>query len=315
MPSIKSILAILALGAALAVGGCADKNSNVVFSPESGHSSDWLTGHKEAGKADRESCFECHGEELDGGISKVSCTRCHLGGSDSIHPAQWGSYGYARHSAYVAASGSTSCASAACHGTDLRGAGKAPSCTGCHAQSGTSFAKHPAAWPSIKDHGLFLNLSSSKTTQKIATCSTAKCHGSDFKGVFLSGPSCVGCHVADSTGKFVKHPATWTSALVSHKTVTKAGYTSCGTSACHGKEMTGGAYGGVSCYKCHMFKNADGAFVKHPEAWGAAPLYANHSVYKNAHATAICSNAACHPAGSIIAVAACNMCHQNLTAK
>lgn len=72
MSSIKTKL-FIALALTLVLAGCGNSNSKVVFSPESGHSPDWVTAHKTAARADSSSCAACHGEQYDGGVSKVSC--------------------------------------------------------------------------------------------------------------------------------------------------------------------------------------------------------------------------------------------------
>ncbi|MGB9080579.1 MAG: hypothetical protein WCD00_04720 [Desulfuromonadaceae bacterium] len=75
MSSIKPSLVIVSALLALALGGCGDKNNKAVFSPEGegGHPSDWVRTHKASAWTKVESCAECHGENYDGGISKVSC--------------------------------------------------------------------------------------------------------------------------------------------------------------------------------------------------------------------------------------------------
>lgn len=93
-----------------------------------------------AGTIDPALCTQCHGQNLGGGISGISCFSCHNGPDGSLgHPSDWlsardqpvefhGSYG----SAF--SSGCTTC-----HGVDLRGGyvfssptGSAPSCYSCH---------------------------------------------------------------------------------------------------------------------------------------------------------------------------------------
>jgi len=86
MSQIRPSLLLVAVASMFCLAGCGDKNDKVVFSPESGHSSDWMTTHKTSAKADLASCKECHGGALDGGVSRVSCTsqsavagfRCHV---------------------------------------------------------------------------------------------------------------------------------------------------------------------------------------------------------------------------------------------
>ncbi len=74
MPSIKPSHVLLSALLSLALGGCGDRNDKaVLFSPEGGHPSDWVSTHKASAKANVASCDECHGKNYDGGISKVSC--------------------------------------------------------------------------------------------------------------------------------------------------------------------------------------------------------------------------------------------------
>ena len=77
MSQIKPSHLIISLAVALALGGCGDKNPQAQFSPEGGHPAGWTVDHKSSAKANLSSCIECHGENLDGGVSKVSCTTCH----------------------------------------------------------------------------------------------------------------------------------------------------------------------------------------------------------------------------------------------
>ncbi|MFA7403324.1 MAG: hypothetical protein WC007_04985 [Pelobacteraceae bacterium] len=189
MPSITPSHLLVAVAAMLALAGCGDKNSNVVFSQENGHSSGWATAHKTSAKANLESCAECHGENLDGGIAKVSCSLCHLGGSGAVHPSQWGNYAYARHNSYSTTQRTTSCATATCHGAALAGAGAAPNCaTQCHL--GGAYKKHPDGWTTISGHKSYLDTIGNVST----SCKTSACHGTDGRGVFLSGPACDQCH-------------------------------------------------------------------------------------------------------------------------
>jgi hypothetical protein len=229
---------------ALVFSGCGDKNSKAVFSPESGHPSEWSVTHKTSAKADLETCFECHGENLDGGIANVSCSKCHPAASDTFskHPFTWGDFAYARHKGFVATNGTSTCANAACHGTALSGvAGSGPACDSCHL--GGNAAKHPAIWLQYSSHGNFAVANGS------AKCSTAACHGTDAKGVFLSGPSCFTCHPADPTVATPipdKHPHNWLvdgSFKTTHKAYLRSPVSSlatCYTSICHGVNGGGG---------------------------------------------------------------------------
>jgi len=84
-----------------ALCGCSSGNDSTTILDSSGkHPSDWAvadTGgkHPSAYLAGPSSCYECHGTDLMGGISNVSCFNasrsgitCHAGGP-SGHPAGW----------------------------------------------------------------------------------------------------------------------------------------------------------------------------------------------------------------------------------
>jgi hypothetical protein len=114
--------------------GCSSQNPESIFNSDTGkHPNDWLPGgHMTAARTNIASCNECHGADLAGGISHVSCTSCHLGGPTSIHPADWVPL-LTKHGPYAEANGTASCANQWCHGPQLSGvAGSGPACTSCH---------------------------------------------------------------------------------------------------------------------------------------------------------------------------------------
>jgi hypothetical protein len=260
MSQIKSSLAVLSFTAMLVLCGCGDKNSLVVFTPDSGgHPSGWTATHKTSAKTDLESCVECHGENLEGGISTVSCTKCHTAGPTSKHPVSWSDYTYARHAAsytaeQAAAPGkASSCANAACHGTSLGGVGNAPACKSCHIEG--VLAKHPADWTVIKngvlinpkDHAIYAKANGSDS------CKNAKCHGNDAKGVFLSGLSCYVCHQVGPTGKHPAGDIDSTGHFNHIQYIKNNGVASCWTTICHGTSGGGVVGLGPSCSTsgCH----------------------------------------------------------------
>lgn len=104
------------------------------------HPQDWgdLTYYKHKGYVETNgttSCsnINCHGADLTGvQNSGPSCSSCHMGGPSSVHPQTWTDVP-AQHGPYVAASGSSACRNAACHGADLQGVyASGPSCFVCH---------------------------------------------------------------------------------------------------------------------------------------------------------------------------------------
>lgn len=197
MPQIiKIALALACLVVLGGLGGCGDENSRSTYDPEQGnHPSGWLpSGHAGPARAHLDSCRDCHGQDFSGGIAKVACTQCHLGGPLDIHPVAWstpgphGPLGYALHASFVQQNGAASCANAFCHGTDLAGVpGSGPSCSSCH--MGGPFSVHPPEWNNqITLHGGYV------LQNGTAACRNAVCHGPQLEGVFLSGPGCNACH-------------------------------------------------------------------------------------------------------------------------
>lgn len=324
MSSQITSLLILAISTSLLLSGCSDKNSQATFSPDSGaHLAGWKTDHKTFARSNLEICVPCHGENLDGGISKVSCTQCHLGSQSVAHPLQWGSYAYARHADYVGTNGTSSCANAACHGTSLAGTGSIPSCTACHSKNGDKYSKHPAAWQKpLLDHAAYLKqygvaINTVAGSGLYPSCGTSKCHGTDLKGVFLSGTSCYLCHTETTqAGAISKHPASWTSALSSHASYVAAkGNTSCGTTVCHGLDLKGVTGSGPSCTKCHV-----GAYSKHPAGWGGYTKQGvpSHGLYVKASGTAGCTTSLCHGTdakGVSGSGSSCYSCHESPTSE
>lgn len=282
MPQITAYSGFIALGlgAALALSGCGDRDSDAVYVYESGkHIANWLpAGHAAASRRNLDSCVDCHGENLDGegGISKVPCAKCHPGGTGNVHPLGWGQYAYARHDEFVIAArspadpdGVVGCAIASCHGTALEGASGPGCATACHI--GGPFAAHPQDWR-VADgatllfpqrHGDYLTAGGDYDS-----CGNTRCHGTAFTGVFLSGPSCYDCHAADPTDPAPlpdKHPRRFQAVWIADPTsagfhgtyanVTLGGnLSSCITSLCHTPGATGPScstptFNGRSCHQ------------------------------------------------------------------
>jgi hypothetical protein len=133
MSSIKKIMMLGALFLSAFAVGCGSSSPTTATTNDH-DAPGWLpAGHMQAALANQDSCTECHGSDFSGGISGVSCSQCHLGGVDSVHPADWGSNILTLHGAYVNLNGTGSCANAYCHGTQLQGVDQSgPACSTCH---------------------------------------------------------------------------------------------------------------------------------------------------------------------------------------
>ena len=241
-----AILVLLLFFCLLCTAGCSNPNTQSEFSANGQqHAADWLPdGHMTAAKADANSCAACHGADFSGGISKVSCTGCHLGGVDSVHPQAWSQMTGTAHAAYVGTNGNTACANASCHGTTLSGvAGSGPSCSSCHL--GGPGSAHPPDWGALTYYKHSLYVAASGTT----SCSNVDCHGPTLAGVTGSGPSCTACHLGGANSV---HPVGWDADITLHKNYVAAlGSSSCATAVCHGTKLEGVFLSGPGCSACH----------------------------------------------------------------
>lgn len=155
---------IALLCAATALFACSNGNgngTNALVDGSGNHPSGWLEKHwigvaglKGTAPADAAAaaagaglaCAECHGRDLSGGISKVSCFSAQQGGEQCHpttlgHPQDWGhAIQHGQAGAMASAGNATGFAYCSrCHGSDFRGGdGKAVSCFSCH-----STAPHP----------------------------------------------------------------------------------------------------------------------------------------------------------------------------
>lgn len=301
--SFKGLLLFCGL---LFIAGCGSSTPNAKAENARGevrHSSDWLpAGHMIAAREDLSVCTECHGSSYDGGISGVSCTSCHIGGTGSIHPADWfDPLIWKRHASYAEKNGNAACANAVCHGATLSGvADSGPSCSSCHLGGATSI--HPASWGS--GTGIDLNHAPYAASTGNSECANAACHGSTLTGVDGSGPSCSSCHLGGPTSV---HPADWSGDIeVKHKAYVAANTSSsCANSACHGTNLGGAIGSGPSCSSCHL----GGATSVHPSSW-TDPIALSHSSFVQASGNGSCANSSCHGITLTGATGpSCSSCH------
>lgn len=163
---------------------------------------------------------QCHGTDLQGGLSGVACTTCH---TRYPHPADWKTSSI--HGPVAQGVGKALCR--ACHGSDLQGGTSGVSCTQCHAQY-----PHVAGWIDAAQHGAFVGQNGP------AGCATA-CHGTDLQGG-VTGIACDSCHT------LYPHDAAWPTAH--GQTARTMGKTAC--AGCHGADFKT-LLNGKNCYSCH----------------------------------------------------------------
>lgn len=189
-------IAVTTLCAAILLAGCSkvrdDLPPKAPTISETIHPEGWLeersaSFHGAQLKArtwDASGCKNCHGQDLSGGVAKVSCFTCH-----ALYPHSPGWFpeveGKTFHGDYVENNGPTSCKP--CHGNDYSGGFSEVSCTNnCHGDAGG----HPSGWatPTSQNfHGLALL----NSNWDLGACKV--CHGNDYRGG-NSEQSCYECH-------------------------------------------------------------------------------------------------------------------------
>ena len=148
---IKGKRVIFFMGIALmslVVIACGDPNVQSLLDPNTGkHPQDWIGSHRTAYFPKSDQCQECHGADLRGGISKVSCFSASFGGS-TCHPG--GPVSHALPFASPAQHGSPAKSDLSfcqkCHGQpgtiNFNGGLSSIACSTCH----TPASAHPTDW-------------------------------------------------------------------------------------------------------------------------------------------------------------------------
>jgi len=177
----------------MAAAGCGTPNDQAAFDADTQkHIADWVWAkHAPAAQADLASCKECHGEDLQGGMSSVSCDTCHVNGMTAL-------------------SGCTSC-----HGKppvgitapNRRGAhtthNSAPSirnqCDICHSGAGSGTPMHANGAADVAMTSSYSSNSGAAGRNTDGTCTNVSCHGGQTTPVWSTGTidvstQCQSCH-------------------------------------------------------------------------------------------------------------------------
>ena len=195
--------------AAVLLSSCSrgnDKASNI--DPRTGkHPAGWAvadTGgaHPAAFFTGPSACYECHGKDLSGGISKVSCfsasrsgISCHVGGP-SGHPVGWAApdaHGAAAKAHLEGQNGLVRCQ--LCHGADFSGGIAKISClntTGCHG-AGIMAAHSPKPWLS-RIGGRTHSSSDPSNAAACAVCHTSGANSSRTPTTTAPAGTALGCY-------------------------------------------------------------------------------------------------------------------------
>lgn len=201
-------LLILPLLVLLLAAGCTGSANNdaVPYDADAGHPAGFVTTHPTLAMSNSATCTPCHGADLAGGTSRVSCSAstwngiaCHAGGPGHGTQAWVDNVHFLRAKTSIA-----SCNQ--CHGADLRGGTSGLSCFAA------SFNGFGACHTNGPDHLAANYVSATHRTNALPDGSSCfQCHGTDLRGG-LSGVSCfsasrngVACHASGP----VFHPASW----------------------------------------------------------------------------------------------------------
>jgi predicted CxxxxCH...CXXCH cytochrome family protein len=182
----------------MAAVGCGTPNDQAVFDPDTQkHIDAWLwSGHAPAAQGNIASCTECHGEDLQGGMSGVACSTCHLNGLSAM-------------------TGCTSCHGKPPTGTNApnrRGAHTAHNalpiianvCDTCHSGAGSNASKHYNGAVDTQILSTYNAASGAAALNTDGTCSNVSCHGGQTTPAWLTGAidvdtQCTSCHAFGTT--------------------------------------------------------------------------------------------------------------------
>lgn len=239
--TIRVLRIIIAIAFIAVAFSCSEPNSDSVYFADTGHLKGWINDHGKFFLNGNDTCRECHGLDLRGGISDVSCfssgfegISCHAGGPPG-HPLPFDNpddHGGLAKSRPGSTSGFRYCKT--CHGSDFSGGISQISCFTCH---GVDAPHSPQPWRNGRTH-------TNTHVENAAVC--ADCHrtGQGTPGCFNNTL----CH-----GSVNPHPDGWLDPDV-HGPVAKAapgnmsGFSYC--QVCHGTRFDGGVTN-TSCYVCH----------------------------------------------------------------
>lgn len=238
--------------------GCSKANDNAPsINPVTGkHPKGWAVAdsgglHPDAYIAGPSACYECHGKNMDGGISGVSCfsssyngINCHPGGPDN-HTAGWSAptaHGTSAKAPSLGRDGLIHCQD--CHGVDYAGGSSGKSClnaAGCHG-AGVMAPHSPKPWLSSIG-GRTHTSSDASNAAACASCHTAGANSSRKPSPAAPARTLAGCFNNTLCHGVEGHPQGW-NLPSAHGAAALApaggdkGFAACTT--CHGAKYDGG---------------------------------------------------------------------------
>lgn len=247
------IAAFLLLAAAMSNCSTVNPDSPFSFIDETGrHPDGWVSAHGPWAAPDGNRCTDCHGSDLTGGVSGVSCSTdsyngesCHSAGP-AFHPSDWldsSLTGNDWHGdAYINGLMINGLDCVDCHAPPPLDDPSEGKCIICHFTSDGS--RTPGGWTHADNHSQWAG--SPEETVCIA------CHEVNIS--FGNQPVCHNCH---GTGSGTHPDPDWAEraqhgVAAKQNPGTMSGFSTC--AACHGDDFNGGS-AGVSCLTvagCHQ---------------------------------------------------------------
>ena len=330
---------------------CSSPNSSAPTLDAAGkHVANWIVDHRLAALADQGGrCLDCHGSDLRGGISTVSCfspqfngQACHADGPGG-HPAGWRDpalHGADAKSQPGSDSGFSSCQG--CHGFDFNGGVAGVSCftpnrpTGpCHATNGVpSGSPHaPIPWKTYPapTHTDTVDDEAGSNAAVCALCHTA---GANLRNPIITtySPGKPGCFNSTLCHDLLRHPLGWAQPE-NHASTAKANLTYC--QQCHADNRLGGPGSNprfnvllgrlvdganTGCEVCHVPLAAHPAVLRIPAIFGAittitplgTPWYLHCKISPSGfNACTRCHGANLDGVGGVAGATGCTFCHRN----
>jgi len=194
------IVNALILAALVLIGpGCSNPNaaSKASFNSEGAageqHAAGWLPdGHAKVARLDGNTCSECHGSDLGGGISGVSCSECHEKGSPFTFADCTSCHGNPP-------SGTEAPDRSGSHAVHNAVPAVANVCSTCHEGAGSGSTRHNNGSVNVNFRGVYDAKSGAGVLNADGTCSKVSCHGGLTTPAWTGGTidvntQCDACH-------------------------------------------------------------------------------------------------------------------------
>jgi predicted CxxxxCH...CXXCH cytochrome family protein len=344
------IKGIALIAAAMILCSCSTANDDAVELDASGkHQENWFVDHRAAFLSSSSKCSGCHGSDLRGGISRVSCfsplfngQTCHAKGP-SGHPAGWrdpGLHGATAKSQPGTESGFSSCRN--CHGSDFAGGVAGVSCFSASTASGACHVRNsvavgsphsPLPWRTYPSptHTDTVDDAAGSNATVCAFCHTA---GRNLRTPIIASyaSGTPGCFNSTLCHGVMRHPLGWAQPK-NHGETAKSNLAYC--QQCHADKPLGGPGSGprfnvplgrlsdganTGCEVCHAQLAAHPRVLQIPSVFGVittlnpvgTPWYLHCKVSPSGFdACTRCHGADLDGRGGVPGATACTFCHRN----